>query len=942
MIASPVKLSRNHYRTLLLCFGLLFWWWPGSRCMAQGTPGERHENVALDLHKATMDTVLLLVEQQTGYRFFYDTADLDTNRIDITVNQEPYTTVLAKIFSGTDLSYSVDKYGHVFIVKGEAIAIDLPPAFFDKTTPQKEAVAANDTVKDYLEEAGKKVPTTIENKLFVIGDKTTGPPGKGIANLVGYARDAQTGEPVVGASIWIENPRIGAYSDRYGYYSLSIPRGRHVLNIQSIGMRDTRRLINVYGDGKLNIDLVTQVMTLRKVIVSAEKVSNVKRTEMGVQKLDIKTIKQVPVVFGEADVMRVVMTLPGVKTVGESSTGLNVRGGSADQNLVLFNDATIYNTAHFFGMFSVFNPEVVKDVELYKSSIPARFGGRLSSVLDISSREGNKKEITGSAGLGLLTSRLNIEGPIVKDKTSFILGGRTTYANWLLQDLPAQYKNSRASFYDVNLNISHEINKKNNLYLTGYLSQDHFNLNNDTTYAYGNKNVSLKWKHIFNNRFYNTVAAGYDRYQYSIGSQENPANAYKLGFDINQLYLRTYFNYLLNSSHTLEFGFSTLRYKLHPGYYVPVGPKSLVVPDTLQTEHAQESALYLSDRYTITNDLSLEAGIRYSLFNYLGPSAVNNYAPGYPETVETQTGVTNYPSGKNIKTYGGPEFRISARYVLTTDLSIKAGYNTQRQYIHMLSNTTAEAPTDIWKLSDPNIRPQSGDQWSLGAYKDFKNNTIETSLEVYYKDINDYLDYRSGAQLIMNHHIETDVLETKGKAYGAELLIKKLTGKLNGWISYTWSRTLLRQNNPNEGELINGGNWYPADYDKPNDVTMVGNYRVNHRFSVSVNATYSTGRPITLPIGVYSYAGSLRALYSDRNAYRIPDYFRTDFSMNIDGNHKVHQRTHNSWTIGVYNLTGRHNPYSVYYISENGVVNGYKLSIFGSAIPFVNFNIRFN
>src|SRR6185437_4992546 len=287
--------------------------------------------------------------------------------------------------------------------------------------------------------------------------------------------------------------------------------------------------------------------------------------------------------------------------------------------------------------------------------------------------------------------------------------------------------------------------------LTGFLSQDHFNLNNDTTYAYGNKNVSLKWKHIFNNRFYNTVAAGYDRYQYSIGSQENPANAYKLGFDINQLYLRTYFNYLLNSSHTLEFGFSTLRYKLHPGYYVPVGPKSLVVPDTLQTEHAQESALYLSDRYTITNDLSLEAGIRYSLFNYLGPSAVNNYAPGYPETVETQTGVTNYPS-------------------------IKAGYNTQRQYIHMLSNTTAEAPTDIWKLSDPNIRPQSGDQWSLGAYKDFKHNTIETSLEVYYKDIDDYLDYRSGAQLIMNHHIETDVLETKGKAYGAELLIKKLTG----------------------------------------------------------------------------------------------------------------------------------------------------------------------
>lgn len=939
MILFPINLIRKNSRTFILCLSLLAVLWPGSRCLAQG---ERHDKVTLDLQKTTMDTVLRFVEQQTGYRFFYDTADLDTNRIDIKVDQEPYTRVLSQIFTGTDLTWSMDKYGHIFVVKGEAIATDLPPAFFEKTTPAKEAVAARDSVRDYLEEAGNKVVATVENKLFIIGDKTPGPPGKGIANLVGYARDAKTGEPIVGASIYIDNPRIGAISDRYGYYSLSIPKGRHILNIQSIGMRDTRRIINVYSDGKLNIDMVSQIMTLKKVIVSAEKVSNIKRTEMGVQKLDIKTIKQVPVVFGEADVMRVVMTLPGVKTVGESSTGLNVRGGSADQNLVLFNEATIYNTAHFFGMFSVFNPEVVKDIELYKSSIPARFGGRLSSVLDISSREGNKKDFTGSAGIGLLTSRLNIEGPLIKDKTSFIVGGRTTYANWLLQDLPAQYKNSRASFYDLNLNISHHINKNNDLYLTGYLSQDNFNLNNDTTYSYGNKNASLKWKHIFNNRFYSTYAAGYDRYQYSIGSQMNPVNAYKLGFNINQAYLRTYFNYLLNSSHTLEFGVSTLHYKLHPGYYVPVGNKSLVVPDTLQTEQAEESAIFLSDKYNITTDLSLEAGVRYSVFNYLGPNAVNNYAPNYPISTETQTGVTDYSSGKIIKTYGGPEYRISARYVINNDLSIKAGYNTQRQYIHMLSNTTAEAPTDIWKLSDPNIRPQSGDQFSLGAYRDFKNHTIETSLEVYYKDIDNYLDYRSGAQLIMNHHIETDVLETKGKAYGVELLIKKLTGKLNGWFSYTWSRTLLRQNNPAEGELINGGSWYPADYDKPNDVTMVGNYRFNHRFSVSLNATYSTGRPITLPIGVYYYAGSERALYSDRNAYRIPDYFRTDFSMNIDGNHKVHQRTHNSWTIGVYNLTGRHNPYSVYYVSENGLVNGYKLSIFGSAIPFVNFNIRFN
>jgi len=920
---------------------LACWLLPTTRCAAQQ---DQRRLVTLDVQHATMDTVLMFLEKQAGYRLYYDTAELDTSRIDLKVDQKPFFEVLTDIFRGTELGYSADRYGNVFITRGASIETELPAGYFHTGPPDKAAVAGvagADSLHDYLEEVGAKPVSTLENKLFVIGEKTTGPL-HGIANVAGYARDAHTGEPIAGASIYVENPRIGVASDQYGYYSLNLPRGRYILNIQSIGMRDTRRLIMVYGDGKLNIDLQTQVLTLKKVIVSAEKASNVKRTEMGVQKLDIKTIKQVPVVFGEADILRVITTLPGVKTVGEASTGLNVRGGSADQNLVLFNDATIYNTAHFFGMFSVFNPEVVKDVELYKSSIPARYGGRLSSVLDISSREGNKKEFTASAGIGLLTSRLNIEGPIVKDKTTFILGGRTTYANWLLQDLPSQYSNSRASFSDLNLQVTHEFNKKNTLYLTGYLSQDHFNLNNDTTYGYGNRNISLKWKHIYNNRLYSTIATGYDRYQYDISSTNNLVNAFKLGFDINQLYFRANFNYFLSSSHTLEFGASTLHYRLHPGNYTPVGEKSLVVPDTLQTEQAEESALYLSDRYTITSDLSLEAGIRYSLYNYLGPSSVNNYAPGLPITTDNLVGTTQYPSGKNIQQYGGPEYRISARYTLTDNFSLKAGYNTQRQYIHMLSNTTAEAPTDIWKLSDTHIRPQTGDQYSIGAFRNFKNNTIETSLEVYYRNINDYLDYRSGAQLVMNHHIETDVLETKGKAYGVELLVKKLTGKLNGWFSFTWSRTLLHANDSTQGFIVNNGNWYPADYDKPYDVTVVSNYRFTHRFSVSLNATYSTGRPITLPIGVYSYAGSLRALYSDRNAYRIPDYFRTDLSMNIDGNHKVHQKTHNSWTIGVYNVTGRHNPYSVYYISENGFVNGYKLSIFGSAIPFVNYNIRFN
>jgi hypothetical protein len=697
----------------------------------------------------------------------------------------------------------------------------------------------------------------------------------------------------------------------------------------------------VAGDGKLNIEMQIQVAALKNVVVSSQKLSNIKGTQMGVQKMDIKTIKLVPVAFGEADLLRVMVTLPGVKTVGEASTGLNVRGGSADQNLILFNEATIYNPSHFFGLFSAFNPEVVKDVQLYKSSIPAKFGGRLSSVLDITSREGNKKKLTGTAGIGVLTTRLDLEGPLIKDKSSFIIGGRTTYANWLLKKLPEEYKNSKASFNDLNLNISHEINKKNSLYLTGYLSNDKFNLNSDTFYTYGNRNISLKYKHIFSNKLNALITTGYDRYQYEISSDKNPVNASKLAFDINQLNLRMHFNYYVSPKHTLEYGLNSILYKLHPGNYQPVGKESLVAPDKVQQEQGLESALYISDRWSITPKFSLDAGLRYSMFNYLGVQNVNTYAPGLPKTEDNITGTISYGKNELINTYSGPEYRVGIRYAFNDSFSMKAGFNTQRQYLHTLSNTTAMAPTDIRKLSDPNIKPQYGEQVSFGLYKNLFSNSMELSAEVYYKWMKDFLDYKSGAVLVMNHHVETEVFSTRGKAYGIELMLKRLTGKLNGWISYTYSRTLLRQDDPLAGEIINKGDWYPANYDKPHDVTFVGNYRFTHRFSLSLNTTYSTGRPITLPIGTFYYGGSLRTLYGDRNANRIPDYFRTDVSLNIDANHKLTQWLHSIWTIGVYNITGRKNPYSVYFISENGVVKGYKLSIFGSAIPYINLNIRF-
>ncbi|MBX2925635.1 MAG: TonB-dependent receptor plug domain-containing protein [Chitinophagaceae bacterium] len=879
------------------------------------------------------------LEKATGFRFYYDTTAFDSVKVDLLIQQQPLDKVLQLAFDSTDYRFTIYN-GTVFIVRGAPVLTALPDGFFAIKTTGDPSKSSFTEVTTYIEEDSRPQTATAENKLHVIGIKSTASL-QGVAKLGGYIKDLTTGEPVPGAAVFVDKLKISVISDRFGYYSITLPKGRHLVNIQSLGKKDTWRNIMLYGDGTLNVDMRDHVLSLKAVVISAKKAANINSLQMGVEKVDIRTIKQIPVVFGEADVLRVVQTLPGVKTVGEASTGFNVRGGSADQNLILFNDATVYNPSHFFGFFSAFNPDVVSSVELYKSSIPAKYGGRLSSVLDVVSREGNKKKIAGSAGIGLLTSRINVEGPLIKDRTSFIVGGRTTYANWLLKHLPGEYKNSKASFYDVNLLISHKINEKNDIYLTGYLSSDRFNLNSDTVYGYGNKNISLKWKHVFNNKFQSLVTAGHDYYGYSIRSEKNPFNAYNLKFNINQTNFKLHFNYFVNSKHTLDFGLNSIYYKLQPGSFTPHGDKSLIVKDEVSAEQALESAAYLTERFNITSALSLQAGIRFSLYNYLGPKTVFSYAEGLPKTESNITDTSSYARGKFIHNYRGPEYRLSLRYAFTDNFSIKAGYNSLRQYIHMMSNTAAIAPTDIWKLSDPNIKPQTGNQVSLGLYKNFKSNTIETSAEVYYKRIKDYLDFKSGAVLVLNHHIETDVFSTTGKAYGVELMIKKLTGKLNGWIAYTWSRTFLKMDDPNLGEVINRGEYYPANYDKPHDITFVGNYRFSHRFSVSMNATYSTGRPITIPIGRYYYEGSMRALYSDRNAYRIPDYFRIDMSMNIEGNHKVKQKTHNSWTFGVYNLLGRKNPYSVYFVSENGVINGYKLSIFGAAIIYANFNIRF-
>ncbi|MFC6998369.1 TonB-dependent receptor domain-containing protein [Rufibacter roseus] len=904
-----------------------------------------YQSISKGFENTPLPKVLDELQQITGYRFFYRKEQLDSIRVNISVpvQGQPLVAVLDSLSQNYGVSYAIDAQKNVFVLKGGTLVTDLPKALFQDTStePQKELAQEKKPLSSTPKADIKATVASQENKIYEIGSRTA--PGAGRVTLSGVIYNSTTGKPVAGASVFFPELNTGVTADQNGAYTITLPRGRHEMLVKSIEVTDARRQLVLYSDGKLNIETPAQNTALKEVVVQAEAASNVQKMQMGMERLEINTIKQVPTVFGEADVLKVVLTLPGVKSVGEASGGFNVRGGSTDQNLILFNGATVYNPSHFFGFFSAFNPELIKDVELFKSSIPAKYGGRLSSVLNVNTRTGNKEKFTGSAGIGLLTSRIHLEGPINKGKTSFLFGARTTYSNWLFNLLPddSDFKGAKASFYDINLNLDHQVNDKNFLTLTGYLSHDESNLNTDTLFSYGNRNLSLKWQHDFTPELSGTMVVGHDHYRYSNYSEANPMSAYRLAFQLDQSNVKTDFTYRPSSDHTLSFGVSSIYYQLKPGSYEPLGAESVIAPAKVEEEQALESAIFLEDNFAITPRLSLNAGIRYSIYNYLGPHQVNYYAPEEPRTEESQTETRSFQKGDFIKTYHGPEYRVSARFAITENLSVKAGYNTLRQYIHMLSNTTAIAPTDIWKLSDPNIRPQHSEQMSVGVYQNLFLNKLELSAEFYNRKITNYLDYKSAAVLVMNPHIETDVLNTQGKAYGAELMVRKKEGKFNGWMSYTYSRILLRQDDPNAGETINGGDYYPASYDKPHDFTFVGNQQLSRRFSISMNVTYSTGRPVTIPVARFMYGGTQKTLFSGRNDYRIPDYFRADLSINLEGNHKIKQLTHNSWTLGVYNLTGRKNPYSVYFTTEGGQIKGYKLSVFGAAVPFLNFNIRF-
>lgn len=881
------------------------------------------------------------VEARLPVYFFYHPAIMDSIYVTADFNNASLERALTRVFRETDIHFMINTNNQVIISKEFEIVSELPENYFEPyvTSSPRDDSQVIDLFEQ--EERIEEELNVLENTIIEIGPKSIIVDGQN-ANIAGHIRDAATGEPLVGALVYIENPRIGVATDQYGFYSISLPKGRRELLLQYIGYKDTKRQLIVYAEGKLDIEMQEAIIPLKEVVIESEKDINVTGLQTGLEKIDIQSMKNVPPIMGEVDIMRVALTLPGVQSVGEGANGINVRGGTTDQNLMLINDAPIYNPSHFFGFFSAFNPDVIKSAELHKGGIQAQYGGRISSVFEVQAKEGNFRNFVGSGGISPVTGRLMLEGPILKDKLSYIIAGRSTYSNWILKQLPdPAFKNSSASFYDFFGKFTYNLNDKNSLYLAGYFSDDKFKFNADTAYQYQNENLSLQWKHIFNNKLYAVFSGTYSGYNYNVSSDRNELNAFKLGYSIENYGGKMDFSWYPFASHKIDFGINSLAYKLNPGNYQPEGDLSIIIPEVLENEQGIENAIYIGDKYEINNRWSLYAGLRYSYYNYLGPKTVAEYAPGLSLDEDSKTGETVYDKNESISEYHGPELRLSSRYALNDFSSIKVSYNRMRQYIHMLSNTTSISPTDIWKLSDKYIPPQVGDQYTAGYYRNLKNNTIEASVEAYFKTINDMLDFKSGAELILNENIETDVVNGLGRSYGVEFLVKKKTGKLNGWVSYTYSRALIKVDSENKDEVINNGEFYPASYDKPHALNILSNYRFSRRLSLSGNVTYSTGRPITIPLAKYNYFGTQRLHYSDRNQFRIPDYFRLDLSLNIEGNHKVKKLNHSSWTVAIYNLTGRKNPYSVYFVSENGKINGYKLSIFAQAIPTVTYNFRF-
>jgi hypothetical protein len=771
--------------------------------------------------------------------------------------------------------------------------------------------------------------------------------------LSGSIRDSLTGEPISNAVIRLNFDKIGLYTDTSGTFTVMLTEADYVLIVSRLGYRPHRVKLSLNHNIRLDIKLMNVAKELEEVVISTQAVDeNVTRPLLGVTQMNIKTIKKLPAIMGEVDVLRSLQMLPGVTSVGEASNGVNIRGGSVDQNLILLDDAPIFNPTHLFGLFSVFPPDAVSSMDLYKGTTPARFGGRAAAVLDISMANPSLEKFSLQGGVSFVANRLTAEIPLVKNKVGLLITGRGAFNDFAFQWGPAKLKNIRASFGDAAAKLFWRINEKNTFSLSNYYSTDFFqtdllgginNINSvSTQYDYNTINFTARWFHIINDRLNVQTTGVFSQYRPRILLPElNSDNKVTIGSEILQRQVKTNFNYIPNKRHKVEFGANMTHYQLQPGTLNP-GSNQRVNAQSVPTENGIELALHAEDEITLNPKTTVSVGLRYSYFMALGPAAVRTYMAGAPLTEATVIDSVFYGSGKATKSYGGFEPRLGLRYTLNEQSSIKFGYNLMRQYLQVVSNTTTPLPTSRWKMSDSHIRPQVSQLFTVGYFKNLKSNIYEFSLEAYYRITENILDFKPGADFLLQNYIETQVLQGKSKAYGVEMMATKKRGEVTGWVNYTYSRVL---NQVNQGtqftERINDGKWYPSNFDRPHSVNMSLNFAENKYHSLSLTFTYGTGRPYTIPNGFVSFQGKAYPYYAERNQGRIKDYHRLDFSWQINNPSLKDKRWVGSWNFTDYNLYGRKNQYSVFLKSQGTAYTTYQLQIFASPIVSLAYNFKF-
>jgi hypothetical protein len=756
--------------------------------------------------------------------------------------------------------------------------------------------------------------------------------------LSGYVKDSTNGESLISASVYVKELGLGTTTNLYGFYSLNINPGTYTIVYSYVGYVNKEFKLSINQNRTENMELKPTQRVLEAANVKSDKIGQaIESTEMSSNKLNMKTIQKIPALLGEVDLVRSVQLLPGVTTVGEGASGFNVRGGSIDQNLILLDEAPVFNSSHLFGFFSVFNPDAVKDVKLIKGGIPATYGGRLSSLLDVRMKEGNSKKFEGSGGLGLVFSRLSLEGPLKKDKGSFILAGRRSYIDVLAKPfLPEDLSGSQFYFYDFTTKLNYTINKKNKIFASAYLGRDVFSASGIFGFDWGNTTVSTRWNKLYSSRLFSNVTAYYSQYDYRLRFGETD-NGFDWRSNITNFSLKPEFTYYPRPNMTMNFGGQAIYYTFKPGTTVAnIG--GITQESTLPQKYSLENALYIDIEQKIDKKLTLRYGLRYSNFNYLGKGNAYYFRDTLPNNRKPLERVESFESFKKIADYNNLEPRLSVNYVLTDLKAIKFSYNRMTQYLHLISNTTASVPLDVWTPSTNNLPGQIADQVALGYFQNLKDDKWEFSVEAYYKNLQNQVEYIDGAELLLNERLEADLMIGKGRAYGMEFYVKKNSGKLTGWISYTlaWS--------DRQTEGINNAEWYPVRFDRRHNLNLVGIYELSEKLSLSANFVYYTGTPATFPTNKFGHQGyTVPINYFDaRNNYRLPDYHRLDLSATY--NLKKKKKWESNLVFSVYNVYARKNPFSIFF--QNNPDNlretqAVQFSILGTAVPAITYNFKF-